>query len=1044
MKKSFLLLAGAAMMAFNAFAAAGDYKLVFSDEFDGTALNTQVWNVEVNGNGGGNGELQYYTASNVTVSNGVLNITAKRENYEGKAFTSGRINTMGKAAFKHGKIEASIKVPTTANGLWPAFWLMGNDMAEGISWPYCGEMDVMEAGGATGIANGTQDHYFAGAMHWGPYNNGNHPMYAADYTAAYSVQDGEFHLYTLIWDEQKVSMYLDLDKYPSATPYFEMNIDDVSQNNSPGNYFHKRFFLLLNLAVGGSVPGIYDANAITAMNNGDKVMSVDYIRVYQKEGEENYITPYGSEGDDTPDIEPDETTQLGNYGSLALDNNGASTFDFENSYDYVIIGASSGVMAQMGDKIVADYSVDDVNNHFYVWEGTYTSVATSGVNSFGLQEGWNSLIVGNAGWSGLGYASANVGKDLSMIDSTYILHFAMRGTDQLMHTNHAIWIGDAHFTIGSAPFQDNGSSLPVLGDFKRDGRWCYFDIPVSVLQNLSSTLFDTPEAFMGNVFAVLSGGVGGAQLQFDNVFFYKNDNIDVNPPVEDTTTVVGKYVTRSLDGAGHSTFDFTDGYDYVVIGASSGVVDQMGENIVANYSVDDVNNFLWVWEGTYVAQPTSGINSFGLVEPWNAYVVTDKGWSGLGYASPAGHGKDLSMLDNSYYLHFAMKGDDVLAHSNHTISVGSASFVVGNATTGPVIIGDYKRDGNWYSFDIPFSEIKSLADAPFAGDGGVEAFTGNVFAVLSGGSQGTLLQFDNVFFYKKHSDSEQPPVDEVLGVYGSPALDEDGNPTFDISANKDYVLVYLGAQEAAQMGDKILADYRPNGTTNFLWIWSGTYADAMASQPDSINSFGLNEGYVAQSVTGAGGWSGLGFASENQGKDLSMLDETFYLHLAMKANDEQAHASHAVGVGDAHFTMGATPFVDNGTVFGILGDYYRDGKWYNFDIPYTEIMARANPVFDNPSNYMGNVISFLSGGVAGTKLNFDAIFFYRKGSTEPALKGDVNADGKVDVMDVTALINMILKVIPVDQERADVNGDGNVNVSDVTYLINIILGVIHS
>ena len=93
---------------------------------------------------------------------------------------------------------------------------------------------------------------------------------------------------------------------------------------------------------------------------------------------------------------------------------------------------------------------------------------------------------------------------------------------------------------------------------------------------------------------------------------------------------------------------------------------------------------------------------------------------------------------------------------------------------------------------------------------------------------------------------------------------------------------------------------------------------------------------------------------------------------------------------------------------------------------------------------MGNVISFLSGGVAGTKLNFDAIFFYRKGSTEPALKGDVNADGKVDVMDVTALINMILKVIPVDQERADVNGDGNVNVSDVTYLINIILGVIHS
>ena len=1034
MKKAFTFLAAAAFLALNAMAAA-DYHLVFSDEFDGTSLNTDVWNIEVNGDGGGNGELQYYTAPNVTVSNGALNITAKKQSYLGKQFTSGRINTMGNAAFKHGKIEASIKLPSTANGLWPAFWLLGNDMTEGTSWPYCGEIDVMEAGGSTGINNGVQDRYFAGALHWGPYTNGNHPMYAQDYTASYSVQDGEFHLYTLIWDEQKISMYLDLDKYPDATPYFEMNINDYSQSNSAGNYFHKRFFLLLNLAVGGSVPGIYDANGITALNNGDQAMQVDYIRVYQKEGEENYITPDGSMGDDTPVIEPDETTQLGNYGSLALDDNGASTFDFENSYDYVVIGASSGVMAQMGDKIVANYSVDNVNNYFYIWEDTYTPVATSGVNSFGLQEGWNSLTVTNKGWSGLGYASQNVGKDLSMIDSTYILHFAMRGTDQLMHTNHAIWIGDAHFTIGSAPFQDNGSSLPVLGDFKRDGRWCYFDIPVSVLQSLNSNLFDNPAAFMGNVFAVLSGGVSGAQLQFDNVFFYKNGNVDVNPPTEDTTTVVGKYVTLSLDDAGHSTFDFTDGYDYVVIGASSGVMAQMGNNIVANYSVDGENNFLWVWEGTYAAQETSGVNSFGLDEPWNAWAVTNVGWSGLGYASPAGHGKDLSMLDNSYYLHFAMKGDDVLQHTSHTIQVGSASFVVGNTTSGPVIIGDYKRDGNWYSFDIPFSEIKSLAGNPFAGDGGVEAFLGNVFAVLSGGVQGTLLQFDNVFFYKKLSDSEQPPVDDVLGEYGSAALDENGNPTFDIDANKDYVLVYLGANEAAQMGDKILADYRPNDVNNFLWIWSGTYADAMASQPDSINSFGFNEGYNAQKVTGAGGWSGLGFASENQGKDLSMLDETFYLHLAMKASDEQAHASHAVGVGNAHFTLGAAPFTDNGNIYGILGDFYRDGKWYNFDIPYTEIMARANPVFDNPSNYMGNVISFLSGGVAGTELNFDAIFFYRKGA--PAIQGDVNGDGDVNVIDITSLIDEIMN--DGTNPRADVNGDGEINVIDITVLIDIIM-----
>ena len=1034
MKKTLLLLAGAAMMALGARAATGDYKLVFSDEFDGTSLNTQVWNVEVNGNGGGNGELQYYTAGNVTVSNGALNITAKRENYEGKQFTSGRINTMGKAAFKHGKIEASIKLPATANGLWPAFWLMGNDMSTGTSWPYCGEMDVMEAGGATGIANGTQNRYFAGAMHWGPYTNGNHPMYAADYTAAYSVQDGEFHLYTLIWNEQKVSMYLDLDKYPNAQPYFEMNIDDASQNNSPGNYFHKRFFLLLNLAVGGSVPGIYDANAITAMNNGNQVMSVDYIRVYQIEGEENYVTPDGTMGDDEPEIEPDETTQLGAYGSLALDENNHSTFDFENSYDYVIIGASTGVMEQMGDKILANYSVDDVTNFLYIWDGTYLKQSTGGVNSFGLNEEWNSFTVGTAGWSGLGYASVAPGKDLTMIDSTYILHFAMRATDPLMHTNHGFYVGNAGFGLGTAPFQDGNKILPVLGDFKRDGRWCYFDIPVSVLLSLNPTLFDTPENYLGNVFAVLSGGVGGAQLQFDNVFFYKNDNMDVEPPVEDTTTVVGQYVTPSLDSNGQSTFDFTDGYDYVIIGASSGVMEQMGDNILADYSVDDVTHFLYIWDGTYQVQPTSGVNSFGLIEGWNSFTVGTVGWSGLGYASKA-PGKDLSMLDNSYYLHFAMRGEDLLAHGNHTIGVGSAQFVVGNATSGPMIIGDYKRDGQWYSFDIPYSEIKALAGEPFNGDGGVTGYLGNVFSVLSGGAQGTPLQFDNVFFYKKHSDSGQPVVDEVLGKYGSKALDANNKPTFDINANKDYVLIYLGDQEAAQMDGKILADYRVNDVNNFLWIWSGTYA---SNPTDTLmNSFGYSEGYTSLNVTNVG-WSGLGFASQNQGKDLSMLDDTYYLHFAMKASDEEAHATHAVGVGDAHFAIGNQPFNDNGNTFGILGDYYRDGEWYNFDIPYSEIQARANPVFADPTNYLGNVISFLSGGVTGTELNFDAIFFYRKAGS--AKLGDVNRDGDVNVSDVTALINMILGVLPIDEEVANVNGDDGVNVSDVTMLINIILG----
>ena len=110
------------------------YTLVWQDLFDGTDLDPMRWTIEVNGNGGGNNELQYYTdrTDNVCVSkdskgNGCLILTAKRESYLGKQFTSGRIISKNKVSFKYGKIEAAIRLPKTANGLWPAFWMMGND-----------------------------------------------------------------------------------------------------------------------------------------------------------------------------------------------------------------------------------------------------------------------------------------------------------------------------------------------------------------------------------------------------------------------------------------------------------------------------------------------------------------------------------------------------------------------------------------------------------------------------------------------------------------------------------------------------------------------------------------------------------------------------------------------------------------------------------------------------------------------------------------------------------------------------------------------------
>ena len=1038
---TFVLLAASATAISRA--AASDYKLVWSDEFDGTTLNTKVWNVESNGNGGGNNELQYYLPGNVKVTGGNLVITAKKESYGSKSFTSGRINSMGKVAFKHGKVEARIKLPKTANGLWPAFWLMGNDMADGVNWPYCGEIDVLEAGLAKGIETATQDKFFNAAMHWGPYTNGNHPMYSQS-TTNYTIEDGNYHIYTMVWDDDAVSMYVDLDKHPDETPYFKMNINDTAQVNSAGRYFHKRFFLLFNLAVGGSATGIYDPSGVTALNSGNQEMAVDYVRVYQREDSQNYITPDGEAGNDKPST-VDNVTSLGAYGSISLNDDGTSTFDFAHSKDYVLIGVSDGVKAQMQGKIKADYNVDNVNNFLYIWEKTYNAGTSTGNNSFGYQESYPVFTVANVGWSGLGYASTGKGKDLSMIDDSYILHFAMRGTDQLMHTGHAVYVGAASFTIGAAPFHDGNKVLPVLGDFKRDGRWCSFDIPVSVLKSLGAPLYPNMSAVKDNVLYFLSGGNAGAGLEFDNVFFYKNPNVDTTLPTTDETTVIGKYATPSLDENGNSTFDFADAYDYVVIGASSGVMDQMGrDNILADYSVDDTDNFLYIWEDTYDAVPTEGINSFGLVEPWNSFVVKSKGWSGLGYASTnasgTAKGKDLSMLDNSYYLHFAMRGTDLIRHTSHTVGVGASQFVIGNTTSGPVMLGDYKRDGDWYSFDIPFSVISESSGNPFLVDGGKKNYRGNVISFLSGGNPGAELEFDNIFFYKKHSDAgTTPEFDPVLGRYGYKALDDNGEPVFDLNAHSDYVLISLGEQEAQLIKDKTLADYRVDDLNHFLYVWENTYNPAT---PTGVNSFGRDEEFPALTV-GSMGWSGLGFASTGgagNGKDLSMLDNSYKLHIAFKGNDVQ-HATHSVWVGNAKFALGLTPFNDNGTIYGLLGDFYRDGEWYCFDIPYEEIAARANPVFANPANFIDNVVSILSGPTTGVGLNFDAIFFYR--DKAQGIVGDVTGDGKVDIADVNAIINIMLgKTVTSDEllVTSDLTGDGKVDIADVNAVINIMLG----
>lgn len=298
-----------------------EWQLVWSDEFDGEALNSAYWNVEDNARGGGNAELQYYAPKNISIEKhpvtgeSCLVLNAQREEYKNRPCTSARLNTQDKVTVEYGKVEARIAFPYTANGLWPAFWMLGNNLATNLGdnddidaqvkqleaegrvvWPKCGEIDICEMGHHAGIEAGTQDRYFNGACHWGEsFNNGAYPNVGQFHTWDYPVQ-GDFHLFTLIWSEDSIAMYLDQDRYPDAEPYFQLSLrgKDI---NEPGHYFNHPFYLVLNLSVGGFFPNMPAAEKypelitaddpsfqqVTALpEDGTPVkMFVDYIRAYK-------------------------------------------------------------------------------------------------------------------------------------------------------------------------------------------------------------------------------------------------------------------------------------------------------------------------------------------------------------------------------------------------------------------------------------------------------------------------------------------------------------------------------------------------------------------------------------------------------------------------------------------------------------------------------------------------------------------------------------------------------------------------------------------
>lgn len=238
------------------------FNLVWQDEFDGSEIDGFNWQHLIDGNGGGNNELQYYTKSkaNSFVKNGLLHIKAIERStpLHGCNYTSARLHSRGQANWTYGRFDVRAKLPVQ-QGIWPAIWMLPKEETYG-KWPQSGEIDIVET-----IGHEPKNVY--GTIHYGPKWPENLHTGDTTQTARGNVSQA-FHLYSVEWDTEGIRWYLDDKLFASKTK------KDIAPHKWP---FDQPFYLILNLAIGGNWPGNPDKETVFP-----KYMFVDYVRVYQK------------------------------------------------------------------------------------------------------------------------------------------------------------------------------------------------------------------------------------------------------------------------------------------------------------------------------------------------------------------------------------------------------------------------------------------------------------------------------------------------------------------------------------------------------------------------------------------------------------------------------------------------------------------------------------------------------------------------------------------------------------------------------------------
>ncbi len=438
--------------------------VVWSDEFDGPNIDKNIWTWDAGGHGFGNGQLEYNTAlsQNSYIDSGSLVLKAIRENYMGNSFTSARMLTQGRFAFKYGTLEARIKLPDVANGLWPAFWLLGNNFP-GIPWPDCGEVDILESGSAAGITEGTQNELINCAIHYSIADDSYE--YQASWDNASNLIPGltdlslDYHLYKVEWTPTDLTFYLDGVQFGT----WDITAPHLAE-------YHQPAFPIINIAIGGwNYVQINDPAGITALPTAGSSaeLKMDWIRLEDNAFTEIYLGA--------------DTEETGTFGVFT------ETTPVDNMLVY-------------GDDTDPGF-VYGPEAAVYPWNNM-TDAAVHAAASEG-SECWT-FDVGAGAWYGMGVFLPNFRNMKNYSDG--FLHFDIQST-----LTDTMKVG-VKSSRGGEFWLPIGDETAEFG-FTRDGAWHTISVP---LNRFANTDFNT----IHQIFMFASDSASASTtISFDNIYW---------------------------------------------------------------------------------------------------------------------------------------------------------------------------------------------------------------------------------------------------------------------------------------------------------------------------------------------------------------------------------------------------------------------------------------------------------------------------------------------------------------------------------------------